>query len=267
MGIDRFQAIQHAYARRWVRILSLIWTLVFGAFFSAQTLASDYIRVVFSDNYAPLSWGEQDKVGGILVDTLDEVLRHRLKQRMQYEGYPWVRAQKLVQLGDADAFVTVPTAARLEYTTCSKEPVIIVNVALYTYADHPKMEQLKAVRSYADLADFQIIEYAGNGWAKEKFKDLNVSWVPGLENTYSMLAKKRGDVLVRNAFNFDYFSRNLDIGDKIVRLPVNLSSVKFHLCMRTSSQPDELLKRFDEEMAALRESGELDWIYGNYRQK
>ena len=245
----------------------LALAILMGVAFSTPTSASDYIRVVFSDSYAPLSWGEHDKVGDILVDTLDEVLRHRLNQRVQYEGYPWVRAQKLVQLDEADAFVTVPTAARQEYTVCSQEPVIIVNVAIYTYADHPKMDQLKAVKSYDDLVDFQIIEYAGNGWAKEKFRDLNVSWVPALENTYTMLAKQRGDVLVRNEFNFDYFSRNLDLGGKIVRLPVNLSSVKFHLCIRRSMQPEALLQRFDEEMAALRESEKLDWIYGNYRQK
>ncbi len=245
----------------------LIAGIVLAVLCTSHVQARDHIRVVFSDTYAPLSWGERDKVGGILVDTLNEVLHHRLKQRVMYEGYPWVRAQRLVQLAQADAFVTVPTAARLKYTTCSKEPVIIVNVAIYTYAGHPKMDKLKAVESYDDLADFQIIEYAGNGWAKEKFKNLNVSWVPALENTYSMLVKERGDVLVRNAFNFDYFSRNLDLGDKIVRLPVNLSSVKFHLCMRKAIQPEGLLKRFDVEMAALRESGELEWIYGNYRQK
>ncbi len=228
--------------------------------------AAEPLRAVFFDSYAPLSWEEDGKMRGILVDILDETVSKRLHHQVENTGYPWKRAQMRVRDGLADAFVTVPTKARLEYTTCSREPALTVKVGLYTYVDHPRMKKLMEVRSYDELGEFSLVEYIGNGWAKEKFKHLTVEWVPSLEQTYAILAKKRADILVRNTFNFDYFSTGMEITDKIVKLPAVLSSVGFHLCIRKNSPYVSILEDFDREISRIRSANGLDDIFARYRK-
>jgi len=223
------------------------------------------MQLAFSDTYAPLSWSVEGEMKGIIVDVLNEALVQRMGIQASFQGFPWSRAQKLVENRFADAFVTVPTNARRKYTQCSKNPVLTVEVRLYTYVNHPQIEALSNATTYDDLSQFTIIEYLGNGWAKEKFKNLKVLWVPNLEQTYKMLAIKRGDVLVRNSFNFHYFMRNLDIQNAVVELPVIFSSVDFHLCIQKSSPYKNLLAKFDAVISGMKASGIIDEISSRYR--
>lgn len=236
-------------------------------FLFSNSASAGPLRFVFSDSYAPLSWHEEGVMQGIIIDILDATLKSKMNVEASYSGYPWKRAQVMVKSGAADAFVTVPTKARREYTTCSSEPAITVDVSAYTYIDNPRMNELLKVQSYADLAGFEIIDYLGNDWAKNKFKNMSVNWASNLESSYRMLAARRGDVLVRNSFNFDYFSRHLDINDKIVKLPTALSSVAFHLCIRKQSPMVDLLPLFDETIQKFYADGSFDKITARYRQQ
>ncbi len=222
------------------------------------------LNLVFSENYVPLSWRKDTKMTGILIDILKESLNRRLDIKTTYTGYPWKRAQKLVERGLADAFVTVPTKSRKEFTVCSVEPAITVEVSIYTHKDNPRMEELRRVKTYADLKDFVGIDYDGNDWAKNKFKHMKMVWARDLLGSYKMLLEKRGDVLVRHAFNFDYYSKNLDLGNLIVKLPTSLSSVAFHLCIRKSSDLVNVLPAFDKVIKEMRADGKYEAIVRQY---
>ncbi len=231
---------------------------------SPMTAKSDPIKLVFSDSYVPMSWDSSGKMRGIIIDVLNATLKKNMGMVVQYKGYPWARAQSEVRKGISDAFVTVPTKARLEYTTCSTEPVIVTEVSIYAYANHPRKNELLSVKSYDDLDSYVLVDYLGNGWAKGKFKDLNVIWAETLEQTYKLLVAKRADIVVRNSFNFDYFSRHLDIRDKIEKMPAILSSVNFHLCIRKSSEHVAILPAFDAVMKEMRETGRINEITADY---
>jgi len=243
----------------------MIKALLFFMMFYVGVCAADRpFTLVFSESYAPLSWQVDGEMRGVMIDVLNEALAQKMKLKTDYQGYPWIRAKKLVKTNFADAFVTVPTKARLEYTECSREPVLTVEVKLYTYVDHPRLEELSKVETYDDLRDFTIIEYLGNGWAKEKFKHLEVLWAPNLEQTYKMLVAKRGDVLVRNSYNFHYLFNKLNIEDGIAELPVVFNSVDCHLCIGKSSTYKAVLPRFDAVISDMRASGALKEISSRY---
>jgi len=242
--------------------LILIFLSILFCSFSAQAQNQKATPLlVFSDSYVPMSWKSDEGLQGILVDVIKNTLSD---VPIRFEGYPWARAQVLVKRDDADGFITIPTPARLKYVKCSDEPVINVSIGIYTYENHPRMNELLKVKSYNDLKGFLISDYVGNGWAKKKFSRLNVTWAKTIEQTYKMLINKRADVLIRNQFNFGYFSQNLKGADKISKLPTSLSDVKFHLCIRKNSKHLNLLKTFDVAMQRLRQSGKYIEILKRY---
>lgn len=227
--------------------------------------AAEPLSVVYFDSYTPLSWADNGNEHGILIDIVKEAVGKRLDRPIQFNGYPWARAQLQVKEGRADAFITVPTKERLSYTQCSKQPALTATVGIYTYAEHPRMDDLLKIKSYDDLKDFTLVEYLGNGWAKNKFAKLDVSWTNTIEQTYKILSAKRADLLVRNVFNFDYFSRKLYIEDKIIKLPAILSSVPFHLCIAKGSAHVGILDDFDRVIDQMKVDGGLDAIFKRYK--
>jgi polar amino acid transport system substrate-binding protein len=202
---------------------------------------------------------------GILVDTLKGTLEDDLKIDVQYIGLPWKRAQSMVETGIADAFITVPTKKRLKYSQCSNVSALTVKVGIYTYAENPRMNELMKIKTYDDLKGFSIIDYIGNGWAKSKFKNLDVTWMPTLNQTFMMLASKRADILVRNNYNFDFFSRSLNIQNKIIKLPAILSSVDFHLCINKNSPFVNRLDDFDKSIIKFKNDGAQALIINKYK--
>lgn len=244
--------------------LGIFWAVIAFSLLISPVAYAQTLKVVFSENYVPLSWRKETKMTGILIDILKESLNTRLDIKTTYTGYPWKRAQSLVERGLADAFVTVPTKSRKEFTVCSVEPAVTVDVSIYTHKDNPRMKELLRVKSYADLKDFVGIDYDGNDWAKNKFKHMKMVWARDLLGSYKMLLEKRGDVLVRNTFNYDYYSKNLNLGDSIVRLPTSLSSVAFHLCIRKSSNLINIIPAFDKVIKEMREDGKYEAIVRQY---
>ncbi len=241
---------------------SIIVFLLF--FMPSLASAMDSFKIVYFDSYPPLSWDEGGKMQGILVDIMNETVKLGLNYKVEHTGHPWKRAQLQVRKGEADAFVTVPTQSRLEYTKCSQNPALTVKVGLYTYADHPRMDELLQVRSYEDLAGFTVVEYIGNEWAKEKFRNMDIEWASTLQQTFEILARKRSDILVRNSFNYNYFTESMNIGEKIVKLPAVLSSVDYHLCIGKTSQYVNLIKDFDRVILTMKASGKMEEIFARY---
>lgn len=87
-----------------------LWGLLLAA--SPQAVAVSSLNMVYFDDFAPYSWrDEEGKMRGLMVDVMDRV-GLELGVQVHHEGYPWLRAQKLVRAGQADGFVTVPTRAR-----------------------------------------------------------------------------------------------------------------------------------------------------------
>lgn len=82
------------------------------------------MHFVYYDNYKPRSWLSDGKMRGILIDIINEAAHKRSGIDIIQEGFPWKRAQLMVQNGMADAFITLPTPERSAYTLVSRESVI-----------------------------------------------------------------------------------------------------------------------------------------------
>ncbi len=98
---------------------------------------------------------------------------------VQFKDLPWKRAQIIVQVGDANGFITLPTPKRLEYAEVGNVP-------------------MARIQTLSDLHGYQLLTYLGNGWAEKNLADLDVDFgVDSLKETLLKLAKKRVGILVQ----------------------------------------------------------------------
>lgn len=222
------------------------------------------LKLAFPEHYAPLVWTENGKMKGAAIDLLDIILKNKLNIEAQYDGYPWSRAQINVQKGIADAFVTIPIPERLEYTTCSNEPVFSIDIVIYTYLNHPRRDEILAIKSPRDLLDFTLVDYRGNGWLKSRLPEAKVVWTDTLQQTYKLLANKRADIIVRDTINFDYFSRDYSYTDRIEKTSVVVDTINIHFCINKNSEYTSILPDFDKAIREIRKEGIVEAIIDEY---
>ncbi|MBI2380269.1 MAG: transporter substrate-binding domain-containing protein [Gammaproteobacteria bacterium] len=156
------------------------------------------LRMVYFDTYPPFSYNEAGQWRGILVDLVREALEGGLGLKVEHLGYPWRRAQIMVQGGQADGFLTVPTPERRIYAEFSAAPLYQARAAI-AYSKRSRLaERLDKVRILADLLEVPHGNYFGNGWAAQNLKAYDVEWSPTLEIVLRKLVQQRREVCVDN---------------------------------------------------------------------
>lgn len=240
--------------------------LIITSMFTGVLYAQEEMKIVYFDNYSPFSWKDDKEVmQGILIDVLNEALQTQMGIRLSHKGYPWARAQKLVEMGEADAFVTVPTPERRAYTEISAEPVLTADVTMFTKKGHPKMDEFSKITTYTDLKGYKLLSYIGNGWAEKRLAGFELDLCAQMDNVFWKLAAGRGDLFVQNSQVGNYTIKKLKMQDQIVELPSVLESIPFHLCIGKKSPYVKILADFDKTLKQMRESGKLQEIYNKYK--
>ncbi|GAB3258378.1 substrate-binding periplasmic protein [Chitinimonas naiadis] len=212
--------------------------------------ATTPLRLAYFETYSPLSFRGDQGMQGILIDLFDEILGKRLGIPLVHSGYPWVRAQSLVQSGEQDGMCTVATPERLDYTIASTEPVLTMPIRLFAAADSPLLPKLQAVRSLDELRQLKptVLSYIGNGWARDKLDGLQVDWGGNFQEAVRKLVLGRGDVIVENAITMQYTLKQQDPQRKIRMLPNTLEESRFSLLISRRATQQSLLPTFDEAL-------------------
>ncbi len=240
---------------------------LFLVFFLMATplYSQDTMRLVYFNNFPPYSWEENNQMQGILVDVLTEAIQNRMGISVFHQGYPWARAQRMVRDGEADAFATVPTSERQEYTVISEEPVIVTRISPFVNRNNPRMDALRQITKISDLQEFTLGHYTGSGWAENNLKGMEVSYAPTLDSTLMMLAMGRFDVFVDASLVIQYRIKELGLKEQIVELPNALDQETINLCIGKESSFAYIVPLFDETMREMREDGKLQEIFDKYR--
>lgn len=242
----------------------LFVAIIFSCLCSTALAASKPMKIVYFDSYPPRFWLENGEMKGILVDIISEAA-DRIGVPLLHEGYPWARAQAMVEAGQADAFITVPTEKRKAYTEVSTEPVIRFNLYIATQKNNPHLEQLKKVTDIDGLKPFRLVDYYGNGFAETRLKDHNIEWVPQISAVYSFLASGKADALVISDRGF-YDLKRFGYQDQLIILPQPLNSVSFNLCIGKNSAYKGILPKIDRVLKQMQEEGRQKSISEKYFQ-
>jgi polar amino acid transport system substrate-binding protein len=242
--------------------------LVFVLILSAVPLsAQDAMKLVYFNDFPPFSWEDGNgRIQGILVDVLSEAIEKRMGIPVSHSGHPWVEAQEMVKNGGADAFSTVPTPERREYAEVSKEPLITAANRMFVFMGNPKIEAIRRVRQVSDLKPFELMDYLGNGWARENLSDFHVKWLPTIDKVLLELAKGEGDLFVQVSPVARYKIEELGLKDEIIEMPTALDSASFFLCVGKKSTHLNILKGFDEAIRQMRGEGKLQEIFDKYTE-
>jgi len=241
------------------RLLIAICTLLYTAYgYTAEAM-----KFAYYDQYAPRSYMEDGKVKGILIDIIEEAVHKRMGIDVIHEGFPWVRAQAMVEQGSSDAFITIPTPARASYTNISKESVIKFETFIGTASDNPHLDELKKAKSINDLKDYVFVDYIGNGFAENLLKGMTVYWLPDYSTIFRFIAQKKADVIIMSRKGI-YTLNQSEFSDQLIVLPTPITSVEFHLCIGKKSKYTNILSDFDKTIKQMKNEGVIDKMIQKY---
>jgi polar amino acid transport system substrate-binding protein len=216
--------------------------------------------MVYAEEFSPYSYRQNGQLKGILVDIVEEVLVRRLRLSVEHSGYPWTRAQILVQRGEADAFVTVATEERRAYTVPSSEWVTQGRLALFARRNHPKLAQFRGIKGVQDLKGVRIGTYYGNSWAKSKLGAMDMQFAKDRDGALRMLVADRFDLMVDASNPTQYALKALGLEQVVTQLPVTLDTSETYLCVGKHSFLVDYLPRIDRVLRKMKLDKSLELL-------
>lgn len=224
------------------------------------------LRLAYFETYSPFSFREGGTLKGVLVDVLEEILARQLGVTVRHSGYPWVRAQAMVQNGDADGFCTTVTPARLAFVEPAHEPVLVQHRRMFARADNPLLPQLQQVHNLQELRQLnpRIVTYVGNGWGSINFAGFRVETGHDYISALRMLVARRADVMIDYAQSMQYSLRRVAGGDAVVMLPAPMAQTSFQLMLNKRSPHVGLLPAFDKALAQFKKGPGYAAIFSRY---
>lgn len=196
---------------------------------------ADSLVFAFAENEAPISHRTDDAVTGTLPDVTRLIFSLLNDHQVEPVTLPWPRAQRMVESGMADGFVTYPSQARREYAVFTEQPVYYIDIGYLIYhRDNPHRRRIESARSFEDLRGLTFIGQNGAEWERENIPDTLETVMAGtLEAMMHLLIRRRtGDFMVMPPEQAIYLARYLGYRSEIRMRHVDFipnSRIPFHL--------------------------------------
>ncbi|WP_035055253.1 substrate-binding periplasmic protein [Andreprevotia chitinilytica] len=240
-------------------------TLAGGVLLPAQAATQARpIRMGYFDNYPPFSFrGRDGQMTGALVDGVD-LLGQAAGLDFDHQGYPWARAQAMVEAGTLDGFCTVLTKPRQVYAAFCPTPIISVRFGIYHRIDDPRP---LSVRSVADLRTLRQGKYIGAGYSAENLEPNYIQWFKDEETVLRMIDANRLDIYIEGEVVTSRKLQQLGLANRFKFTPAPfLPPVNFCFGLRRNfPDANAILARMEVAAQAARKSGALDANLARYR--
>ena len=140
--------------------------LLFAA--HGQAAPPTLVRVAYSAPSQPANPFEVTHASLLIEELLKALFSLTPDYQTQFHGFPWARAQRLVEHGDMDLFVTFPSASRRGYANFSVHPLFVLDYGNIVYdATGAKAAQIEAATSFKDLRDLIFVSQDTVEWETE----------------------------------------------------------------------------------------------------
>jgi polar amino acid transport system substrate-binding protein len=230
---------------------------------AASPAGADPLRVVYNENYPPLSFPDSSGMRGVEVDIFAELGR-RMNIAVASEGLPWERAQLQVKAGTSDAFLTVATPERLEYALMSAKPVLTVRMAAATAKTNPRLPELMKLKSLEETFPYPQVNYLGSGWAKVHLAQAHVDYLSSTEAIFRFLLANRADVYIETDINLYFNSHREGIQDKVQVLPIRGDSTELRVGISKRSPFAPRMPEFNRVVSEMVADGTVNRILAAY---
>ncbi|RPI74663.1 MAG: hypothetical protein EHM45_17885, partial [Desulfobacteraceae bacterium] len=232
----------------------------------AASKKSRLFKFVF-DPFPPLTFKENGRARGIFIDICEEILKKRMGLGVDYEELDWDTCQARVRQGQSDGFFTTPTPERLSYLETHINTAYPFDWVIWTYADHPKLEQIKKIRTARDILSngFTVVTYPGNGWVEAHVEKAGVKVIYTKEE-FKALARKKADLIIEEPLVGREKMKQSGVAEsKLMATQVVLRSTPFQLLIGKNSSYADILPEFDRQIRQIKADGTLERIIAQYR--
>lgn len=219
---------------------------------SSQAAGNAPIRFAMTDS-PPLATAAPEAASGmkgLYPDILDEILTKRMGLQWTGAFVPWKRVQLEVQTGSADVFITVPSDERKAYAIPSTRPVFEEFLHVYTYKDHPKIREIRKIKTADDIQRLGLIPVSniGNHWHQENIDahGIETRHVPSEEILARFLAAKRADIMIETPLTMDPKIDSLGLTQQIEKTPARFGPISFHLLVGKKSPLSASMNALDQ---------------------
>jgi polar amino acid transport system substrate-binding protein len=184
---------------------------------AGQDLHGVKIQIVYAEDWNPVSYGRKNPARGLLPDKMDSLLSKELGMIVTHTPVPWGRAQRMVEMGSADAFVTTVTPKRLEFARASKSKVFVLPFVAAVKRNSDAASKLHNPDDLSAFKDHLFCDVLGNGWADNFYKDkpVKVHIAPSIKECLKLLNAGRVDAIIHAAPVMDEYVKELSLSNEI----------------------------------------------------
>ena len=234
----------------------------------AQGMENSPLRLVFFEA-PPFSWEKDGQVQGLAIDLLNEVLNKQMNLKVEYEIFPWERAQRMVKDGTRDGLLNVPTAARKAYTVVSKESLLTFNFIVFANQRSSNWLKLQRVKTIEDLAPFTNCHIIGTHWGKKlTLAGVKTHLVQSPRQAFLMLNTNRCDTFVAPSLIGRWAVKELGLQQALSGIPeVVMDYLPYHLMVSKRSRFRYALPEFDRIVRKLKIKGTIEAIQKKYESE
>ncbi len=231
----------------------------------AQT-SGKIIVVRDSVDYAPLEFHEGGKLTGFHVELVNEVAAS-IGLTVDWMEVPWVRAQKMVEAGEADGITYIsPTPERSKWAIFSDANILTSGSFNFLIRADSKDTMKYTGNAEEFLKNRTLLVIRGFNLPEAITKaNPKCAEAPTMTNMIDMLLAKRNDVAIINYDDFIAAFKGTPAETKLMMLDPPVSSFKNYIAFTLVKNSTGLSEKFGKAMIAFKKTaryGELKKKYG-----
>jgi len=233
-----------------------------GAFGAGTVMAPAILRaapriVIAHRDDTDVMWSD----GGIAQAVLEEVLTRRCGLAVGYKALPWLRAQREVEAGTADALFTIPSSDRTRYMLFTEKPLVAFVGGIAYRRDHPARARLDAATDIAELNGLTYNYYYADTYQQQRAKEFSRSEdSPSMEAAVRKLAVGRGDFCATQLVRLHRLVDRNSLTDRILVRRIGDTMVTWSFGLRRSFPDAKAL------IARIGEAGVAAWDDGTTKR-
>lgn len=198
------------------------------------------VRIALSDAMPPISFMEHGQANGMFKEMLEALFEQAPGYRTEFNAYPWVRAQWLLQNHQMDLFLTFPSQDRRKYAEFTRQAVFTLDYGNLIYrTGNSNADKILAANSFEDLRNLVFISQDMVAWEKENVPPFIARY--SVHNPAAIMhmayQRKTGDFFIMPVEQAIYYSNMLGYRNQLAIRKVSFipnSQVPFHIGVRKS---------------------------------
>jgi polar amino acid transport system substrate-binding protein len=195
---------------------------------------------------------------GICRQLLQHVIARAAELDLAFLALPWLRAQRMVAQGEADALLCPRSIARNGFMLFAETPVIELGSCWLVRREDPRF-----VAAAPELVpELVVLKVLGDEMPRTRLMaDARSTFAPDHRSLFTMIAQGRADIAPILELRGHHLLRRLGLGEKLSLLPAGQRSALYFGIRRGYPDAAALVGAADEAIMRSRADGTIDHMH------